>query len=95
MKKHLTLLFLVLVMALAACNIIGEKQENFSFQAGRMKMVLDAGGQITKLLNADGSKNYLHPDSITYLIRMRFDGELITPVAVRYAPDENMLYFLF
>lgn len=95
MNRHLYLLLLGLTLSFAACNISSEEQDSYYFQAGQMKLIMNAGGQITQLLNADGSVDYLHPDSSTFLIRMRFDGELTTPRSLRYEPDERMLYFLF
>ena len=72
----------------------GSKEGVIEFTGGEMLIGMDQTGRITAL-ETPGGRNLLHPDSIAYLIHMRFDNGIMAPVSMEYMPEEGMLYFYF
>lgn len=92
MKKHFSFIATVFLILLAACEPPGAK---ISIRAGDMQLCLDESGRIIRMAGLRTGVDHLHPDSASYLIRMRFNDEILVPRAMEYVPEESMLYFLF
>jgi len=92
MKYHY-LYFLAIIFFTSSCSF--DKTEKIELIAGDLGIVMDSEGQISSLFDLETKDDYLHPDSVSYLVRMRFDGKIIHPEKLVLKPGENMLYFFF
>ncbi|HSG67347.1 MAG TPA: hypothetical protein VK994_01475 [Bacteroidales bacterium] len=92
MKNSLFLPAMIWLLLLQACTTENNDHE---FRAGSMGIRFDPGGKITALYDDDNGIDYLHPDSLTYLVHMRFDKEIIEPVSMKYIAEESTMYFYF
>jgi len=92
MKTRCIYLFLLIIIASSCSFNRGEKTELI---AGDLGIIINDEGQISRLYDLDKGTDYLHPDSISYLVRLRCEGDIIHPVALEIREDKNMLYFYF
>ena len=92
--KSRILFVLVIISVLCSC-VREEKNDRFTIPAGELTLVMDTSGRIISLIDNDSKQEYLHPDSMAYLIRMRFDNTIITPMSLDIDADQNMMYFIF
>ncbi len=90
MKKSFLPVFILLFIS--ACTSFEDSHE---FIAGDLGINIHNNGKISQLYDLNAGGNYLHPDSATYLIAMRFSGEILYPTGMELKPGENMLYFNF
>ena len=84
-----------LLLLLAACVNNNVQKQDFIFTAGDLRITIDEDARITELYDLLNGDDYLHPDSITYLIHMRFGNSIIAPISATYNESEKMLHFYF
>ena len=97
MKKSILPLQLLLILLLSACVGTNTNDEGpyYEFTAGDLAIQIDNGGMITQMYDLEKGGYYLHTDSATSLIKMRFGNKIIQPIAADYHPEEEMIYFTF
>ncbi|NOU72762.1 hypothetical protein GC098_15255 [Paenibacillus sp. LMG 31458] len=67
----------------------------YSWQAGKLTIVLDGKGQITDMTNAVSGKSYASAAHATPLLRVIIDGRLEAPLTADYEVGSGVLTFLF
>ena len=92
--KFRLLLLASITFVVFACSA-PDKEPSLEFTAGALKIVIADDARITEFYDLKGKDDYLHEDSLSYLIRMRFKDEIIAPDACAFKPEEGMLYFNF
>jgi len=85
--------FLLLIILATSCSI--EQGEKTELIAGDLGIVMNDEGQIKRLYDLNTGIDYLHPDSVSYLVQLRIDSNIIHPVGMEIKEAENMLYFYF
>ena len=89
------LLFALFILFIIHACVTEKRDGEFWFSAGKMSLKMDITGRITSISDTDGGREYIHPDSLAYLIRMRFDDRIIIPVSLNFDADHDILLFLF
>ena len=92
--KFRLLLLLSVSLILHSCSN-RDDGKSFEFTAGDMRILIDKNARITEFYGLQSQEDYLHADSATYLIQMRFHDNIIPPESAIYKPDEGMIYFYF
>ncbi len=88
-----TIFLLLLALALQySCSTFDDPYE---FIAGDLGINMDKSGKITHLYNLDKGGDFMLADSATYLVQMRFDGEIMHPESAEFNTGENMILFYF
>ena len=67
----------------------------YEFIAGDLGINMDKSGKIIHLYNLDKGGDFMLADSATYLIKMRFGGEIMHPESAEFNLGENMIIFYF
>jgi len=88
------LYFIVLALIINSC-ISTDEADKTEFIAGDLGININERGQIVHLYDLENGDDFLLSDSVTYLIRMGFSGQIMFPASASFNLDESMLYFYF
>ncbi len=90
--KTRTIYLLLIFLIINACTSTNNEIELI---AGDLGINMNERGRITHLFDLEKGSDYLLHDSTSYLIRMRYEGEIIHPTAMYFNEIDNILSFHF
>jgi hypothetical protein len=79
MRKTTLSFLIILLLLLNACTT---NKDGIEFVSGDFSINISENGSISSLYDLDNGREHLLSDSVSSLIRMRFDGKMLQPQSV-------------